>query len=207
MKKIGSLKVAQTMLVNPGDSITPKYVISDTIDENSYEDITSINNFFVVGEAIGYDYDRIRAILRTDYLPIFNTLTFGERQLLVQHYIYPTNITNEEWLTYYTNDQHKTHWIKLADITKRVRDRRWEVCRQVISFDLTKGESLDFYNSTKDYSLEWKDANIPKLLLWLANGTEPLLGIDYTNSGFAQKPYFSTTRRDTCLNILINGIY
>lgn len=154
-----------------------------------------------------YDYIVLRDSLKLHILPNFDTLSLDEKKLLVKYYIYPITFTQTDIDALFTMEEQKINWEILAAISKVARKQRWETCRQKVSFTLSVLESLQFYNDTKGFKGDYEDANLPNLILWLSNGLNNDLGIDYTTNGFAQKTYYTEERKNICLDILINGNY
>jgi len=183
--------------------------VSDNYDfvANSMTDETNTQSLCLLRRDEQYDYIVLRDSLKLHILPNFATLSTEDQKILVSYYIYPPTFTQADIDALFTTDEQKANWELLADISKVARYKRWEACRQKVSFTLTQLESLQFYTDTKSFQGDYIDANLPNLTLWLSNGSYPALGIDYTTNGFAQKSYYTEERKNICLDVLVNGNY
>ena len=85
------------------------------------------------------------------------------------------------------------------------RANRWEKLRVTIAPQVSQLVSLQFYTSTKQFKDDYIDAALPHLTCWLTNTSYAPLGIDYTNNGFAQQSYYTTTFAQLAASILIYG--
>lgn len=186
------------------DNKLPIIIVNDSENHVEYDDISTITNWNVLGELLGKDYiyvrERIRDILTEKTFDVCD----AEEKLIVSKLFLTTP---EQRTTMLTLEEEKKCWDELATAAKASREKRWEVVRRKISFYLTTSEGIDLYTTTRDLSLDYKDANIPSLVCWITNSAMPELGIDYTTTGFAQKPYYTTELRDMIVDILVEGNY
>lgn len=184
----------------------------DVVDDydfsgNTADDMTSLETLFVFYTINRYDYDVLRTTYKTLYVPNWSGLTFDDKQFLVKHYCYPDDISNEEWLSYYTDDEHFINWNHLVDITRDARLSRLFAAFKVLSFYCTKTQTAIIYMTTKQYCVDYYYGNLPHLIYWITNGSYAPLGINFTSSGFAQMSGYSDEIRDKLLTIIINGKY
>lgn len=188
-------------------NINLDYTFVSSIDVTTQIDSTNVATWSSLIKFIGKDYIYMRDFARTVFIPIWGTLSIVDKQMLAQYYLYPVGTTQTEIDSLIPVENQLVSWITLAQLSKDTRDIRWEVARQKVSFYLTDIQSLDLYKSTKEYSNEYRDANIPSLILWINNGSFPPLGIDFTTTGFAQKSYYTAGLRDLLTDIISNGNY
>lgn len=192
---------------NVTDNTNLNYKIVEEIDPALHVDATDVMSWhWCVGTSID-DYIKMRDFAKQVFVPKWNTLTDHEKTHLFLHFVYPTSASKEELDALIPPQDQVPEWIVSATRAKACRERRWEATRRKVSFYLTPQQSMDLYVSVKDYSLDYKDANIPSLIHWIGNTADPSLGIDFTTSGFAQKSYFSSQLRDLMLDVLVNGNY
>jgi hypothetical protein len=192
------------------DYIDNYYEVPDTYDfsGNSADDVTSIETLMVFCEINRYDYDVLRTTYKTLYNPIWSGLTFDDRQLLVKHYCYPPEITQDEWFTYYTDAEHYNNWNTLVIRTRdQSRLIRLFSAFARISYELTTAQTAVIYMTSKVYCIDYYYGNLPHLVLWISNGYYPALGIDFRAHGFAQMDGYSDGLRDRLLDIINNGNY
>ncbi len=175
---------------------------------NTADDVTSIETLYMFYTLNRYDYDVLRTTYKALYNPIWTGLTFEERQFLVKNYCYPTDITNEEWLAYYTDEEHFLNWKELLIITRDdARLLRLFAAFSRISYECTQAQVAVIYLTTRQYCIDYYYGNLPHLVLWISNGTYPALGIDFSSHGFMQMSGYSDGLRDRLLNIIVNGNY
>lgn len=182
------------------------FAVKDTYDfaTELSEDITTVLNcriLFILG---AIDLILYKDLLKQNFVPIWNTLTQDEKLECVRNYNYPAP---EDLSQYYTDAELEQFWSELVVRTKLDRAARFEAARVKVSYQVSPLVSLQFYNDTKAFKDDYIDANIPSLYLWLTNGSYMPLGIDFTNNGFAQKPYYTDFMRDFCIDIFIDGLY
>lgn len=179
------------------------FLISD-VEPTNYEDISSIVNWRSMGESLGKDYIYVRERIREILIEkTFDACDADEKMIVSKLFL----VNHEQRSTILTAEEEKTCWAELTRNSKICREERWEIARQKISFYLTVAEGIDLYSAVKDLSHEYKDANIPSLVCWVTNTAEPAYGIDYTTTGFAQKPYYTSELRDMVVDVLVSGNY
>lgn len=177
----------------------------------NYVDVTSVATWVASLSNLGMvnrDYGYMRDFAKAAFVPIWNTLTFEEKKILVKYYIYPETISAEEWATYYSNSENYLHWNYLAKETRdSVRLARLYAAFSKVSYDFTTNEVAAIYLISKPYCIDYWMANLPHLVLWISNGSLPALGIDFTSNGLAQRSGYTTAKRDALLDIIVNGNY
>lgn len=189
------------------NNINLNYKIVDQLDPSVHIDATNVMSWhWTVGTSID-DYNKMRDFARQVFVPQWDNLTDNEKTLLFIHFVYPTSVSKSELDALIPPHDQVAEWQVAATRAKACREKRWEMTRRKVSYYLTPQQSMDLYISLKDYSLDYKDANIPSLIHWIGNTEDPSLGIDFTTNGFAQKPYYTNQLRDLMLDILVNGNY
>lgn len=183
------------------------YSLQDTLDADLYDDETNVTSWHKVAKFCVVDYIKMREFARQTFVPMWSSLTDLEKTLMIHHFLYPNDMTQQELDTLYPPEDQKLAWQELARDAKACREKRWEEARRRVSYQLPESSSLDLYRTTKSYSLDYKDANDPSLVLWITNGSRPDLGLDFTDSGFAQKSYYTSAARDILVDVLVNGNY
>ena len=63
MFKLGELKVKRVGAVYPGDIVDPPYILTESLDTDKYNDITSVENIATIGKTYA-DYCKRRSILK-----------------------------------------------------------------------------------------------------------------------------------------------
>jgi hypothetical protein len=189
------------------NNIDKNYTLVSSVNTETQDDYTNVMTWVSIVYNCVFDYTKMRDFAKSEFLPNWDNLSLDEKRVLAIHYIYPLTISQQDFDDLITPETQLNVWVKLARDTKTCREKRWEAARRKISFYLTEAQTLDLYLATKDYSVEYKDANIPKLSCWIASSAYAPLGIDFTATGFSQKSYYTTTLRDILLDILINGNY
>lgn len=189
------------------NNIDPNYRIVESIDTSIEDDASTVENWNLLIGRIKDDYIRMRDFAKGKFLADWANLDNSQKYSLLLRHVYPVNTPDQEIYSIISEEDFLSGWIDLAKKSKECRDNRWETARRKISFYLNESESLDMYNTTKNYSLEYKDANIPNLICWIKNSSVPSLGIDFTNNGFQQKSYYSSQLKDILVDIIEKGIY
>lgn len=185
------------------------YAVADDYDFeiNNATEVTSVINLSLFWDKGFMDYIKFRTSIKKNILPIFYECSEADQKTMVSHFIYPDDFTQESIDVFFTDEEQKSNWQFLVATTMEGRKARWEIARQKVSFELTELESLQFYYDVKRYKDDYLDANLPHLVLWLSSGAYPDLGIDFTETGFSSKPYYTDYRRDLVLDIFVNGNY
>lgn len=174
---------------------------------NTADDVTSIETLYSFYSINRFDYEVLRSTYKTLYIPNWTGLTFEDKQFLVKHYCYPDDISDEEWLSYYTNDEHFENWNQLVDMCRDTRLSRLFAAFKALSYYCTKTQTAVIYMTTKEYCVDYYYSNLPHLLYWITNGGYAPLGIDFTNSGFAQFDGYSDELKNKLVEIILNGKY
>src|SRR5574343_621732 len=173
---------------------------------SSAEDVTTLNTLYIFYEYKRYDCGVYRDSLRDNLVQNWNSLSFDDRKECIRAYRYPSDITQSEWDTYFTEQEHEYNWNQVCVNTREsLRLPRLFAAFQKVSYRCTEVQTMLIYLQVKDLCYDYYYANLPHLLLWIQNGSYPALGIDYTNNGFAQMDGYTTTLRDELLDIFING--
>jgi hypothetical protein len=201
------IKYKEEKPIDLTNNVDLNYRLVNEIDPINEDDESNIDTWFKLIGFIQDDYIKMRDFAKTKFIPEWNNLTEDEKYKLLFHHIYPIGMTNSEIYSIISESEFFECWILLAKCSKICRDDRWEKARRKVSFYLNELQSLDLYNSTKNYSLEYKDANIPNLICWIKNSAIPSLGIDFTNDGFAQKPYYTEDLRNLLVSVIEYGNY
>ena len=201
------------------------YIVEDDYDfyGNNADDVTSeeildifnnnVNINYVQGwekliNKNGKDYGYMRDYAKNYFVPSWSGLTFDDRKILIKYFIYPTDISLEEWNSYYSESVNFNNWQTLTQTTRDdVRLKRLYAAFARISYDCTTTQVAVIYLATKPYCIDYWMANLPHLILWITNGSFPALGIDFTTNGFAQMSGYSTDLKNKLLDILVNGNY
>jgi len=171
-------------------------------------DVTSYDTLMYMHMDNQYDYGVFRDSISAILVPQWNTLSFEDRKNCVEHYRYPSDITDQEWYSYFTDEEHETNWnILTAKTRDKVRLLRLFAAFQKISYRMNESQVAVIYMVTKEFCYDYYYANLPHLLLWITNGSYPALGIDFTNNGFAQMNGYTESIRNELLNIFVNGNY
>lgn len=208
--KIASLINTDPIYTELNDCINNYYAVPDTYDfsGNSAYDVTTVTTLYNFYQINVFDYNVLRDNYKNVYVPIWSACTFDDRQFMVSHYCYPPAISIDEWNTYYTEPEFFEFWTSITHKTRdEVRLPRLFAAFNLISYKLTQVQVLLIYETTKAICVDYYYGNTPHLMLWITNSSLPALGIDYTTSGFAQMSGYSTTLRDSLLDILVNGNY
>lgn len=201
------IKFKESRGYNVSLNINMDYALVDVLDTNIHDDVSDVDTWLSIVHYIDEDYIRMRDFAKLTFIPQWSNFTDAQKIGLITHLIYPTSVTQIEIDALISSGDQLKNWVDIARNTKVCREQRWEVARQKVSFYLTDMESLDLYRSTKEYSNEYKDANIPSLIFWINSSAYPPLGIDFTSTGFSQKSYYTTGLRDLLLDIIYNGNY
>lgn len=89
MWKLGKLKIPRTTVTQPGEITNSEYIATENLDTNLYNDITSISNWKVFGEYVGFDYKFIRKRIQ-ELTPVdgdesaWNALSIEDRTTISQ---------------------------------------------------------------------------------------------------------------------------
>jgi hypothetical protein len=185
------------------------YEVNDdyNFESNDATDVTDLSSLGIFKNSLRIDHIKFRDGCRASILPSWSSLTVSEQKELVSHFIYPVDFIQSDIDAIFTMEEQVENWKRLAEFTKIARYNRWEAARKRVSFDLTTLESLLFYQDTKPFKDDYIDANLPYLTLWISNGSYAPLEIDFTTTGFSGKSYYTETRKNICLDILVNGNY
>jgi hypothetical protein len=183
------------------------YSIVDVVDPQQHVDVTDVLTWHKVSKFCRHDYIKMRDFAIATFVPVWNSLSTEDQEILMRHFVYPDSYTQQDIDAVMSQQEQLEAWSDLEVSAKSCREKRWESVRRKVSFFLTAVEGLDLYTTTKDYSLEYKDADTPNLICWATNASISAFGIDFTTNGFAQKPYYTEALRDMVVDILVNGNY
>ena len=205
--KIAKLKTTDIQTTGPG-MLSNYYKVADTHVFTSDEDnVTSFDTLYVFCSGGVFDYGIFRDSIRNILIPQWAELLYADRKKCVQHYRYPTNISQAEFDNYFTAAEHEKNWSVLTTKTRAVRLQRLFAAFQKISYRLPEAQVAVIYMVTKNMCYDYYYANLPHIMLWLQNGSYPALGINYTTNGFAQMAGYSTSLMYELLDIFANGNY
>lgn len=190
------------------DKSTNEYLI---ISDNEYSTNSNLyidrNDYPIYWNKYGYQLSD-SLLVKDNIQRIYNAKNWNSFNLLEKKEICKTlifslssNIYNN-LLTVEEINYAKEFRTKIARID---RANRWEKLRVNIAPQVSQLVSLQFYTSTKQFKDDYIDAALPHLTCWLTNTSYAPLGIDYTNSGFAQQSYYSTSFAQLAASILIYG--
>ena len=205
--RIAKLKTTPLQTTSQGMLDNYYCVPNNHVFTNDEEDVTSVDSLLTLSLAKKFDYGVFRDSLRDILVTDWQAMMFEDRKKCVQHYRYPPDITNEEWLSYFTEKEHERNWSVLCGKTRACRLTRLFAAFQKISFRLPEAQVGTIYMVTKHMCYDYYYANLPHVIFWISNGTYPPLGIDYTNNGFAAYPGFSVSLMYELLDIFVNGNY
>ena len=151
-----------------------------------------------------YDYllvkDNIQRIYGSKSWDSFNLI---EKKEIAKTLIF--SLSSEVYSSVLSSDEINYATEYRTKIARVDRANRWEKLRVTIAPQVSQLVSLQFYTSTKQFKDDYIDAALPHLTCWLTNTSYSPLGIDYTNSGFAQQSYYSTSFAQLAASILIYG--
>ena len=168
--------------------------VSLGIDEEIVKDLQASIELYLIDR---YDLMSLRKFLKTYILPDQDKLTTDEKIELEKLFIYPQNYTfilSEADQKYYQDKLVKDEFI--------VRENRISDCKSIASFYLDRLSCGMLFNDTKDMFRDYIDAELPHVLFWLTDGVYPILGIDFTTTGFSSKSYYSAQIQSEILFIL-----
>lgn len=206
--KIAKLKTTPIYTDNY-EIIDKYYLVNDLYDfiANDADDMTSVSTLLIFRDMNRYDSSVFRDSIRDNIVPNWNSLSFDVKKECVRYYRYPTDISQEEWDSYFTASEHEYNWNVIVNDTRDCRLSRLFAAFQKISYLCTEVQVMMIYLAVKEMCYDYCYANLPHLLLWIQNASYPELGIDYTNAGLANMSGYTTLLRDSLLDILVNGNY
>jgi hypothetical protein len=170
-------------------------------------DVTSFDTLLIFSNSHVFDYQVFRQSLTTNLIPNWANLLYTDRMRCVQHYCYPTNISDDEFNGYFSATQMELNWDMVCVNTRATRLMRLFAAFQKISYMLTTMQVAVIYNTTKQMLVDYYYANLPSILFWIQNQAYPPLGLDFTSSGFQQQSGYSPQLEGMLLDILVNGNY
>lgn len=207
--KIAKLNSSMPGSIIHGINSLDYYLVSNNynFELNNSTDVTSVRMLETFYGASKIEYGVYRDSLKTLFVPNWVNLTFDEKKLCVKEFCYPSDITNEEWLTYYSFSEHESNWLPLVISCREYRQKRLFAAFTKLTYYCTVSQTAVIYMTVKTMCIDYYYGNLPHLVLWISNGSYPALGVDFTNSGFAQASGYTTQLRDSLLDIFINGNY
>ena len=182
-------------------------LVSDSEYSNNSNLYLNRNDYPIYWNKYGYKLsdsllvkDNIQRIYGSKSWDSFNLI---EKKEIAKTLIF--SLSSEVYSSVLSSDEinyAKEYRTKIARVD---RANRWEKLRVTIAPQVSQLVSLQFYTSTKQFKDDYIDAALPHLTCWLTNTSYSPLGIDYTNSGFAQQSYYSTSFAQLAASILIYG--
>lgn len=163
--KIGELKEKQTKVFEPGEIHSPNYVFSINIDLNLYNDISSCNNWHLIGSNI-YDYIYVRTQIKL-YISgtTFDSLSEIDKEIVIKycatdsttiitHYMMQGMSQADATYIYITN---RSVDIKNAaeSCSKRITSPTY--IKYIIMF-LPEETAQQFLDATRNFSLDYQSA-------------------------------------------------
>jgi hypothetical protein len=175
--------------------------IADVVENIGDVDVTCVfglKEFFRVGQI---DYLQYRKYLKDYLLPDWANLPLEDKVEMVNHNVAPTQEDKDALVS---QEQQLMNYVTIVEREVKSRQARWDVSMAKAAFYLFGNDlgRLMMYNDAKVFRNDYIEADLPHLILWLTDGTYPALGIDFTNTGFGSKPYYSEVIKSTCLEIL-----
>lgn len=164
------------------------------VDEEIVMDLQASIELYLIDR---YDLMSLRKFLKTYILPNQDNLLNEEKLELEKLFIYPQNYT-----MMLSSDDQIYYWDKLVKAEYIVREDRISDCKSIASFYLDRLSCGILFNDTKDMFRDYIDAELPHILFQLSDGAYPLLGIDFTTTGFSSKSYYNTQIQSEALFIL-----
>lgn len=197
------VQITSQGIVNNYYAVPDNHVFSDDED-----DVTTIESLRILSTVGVFDYGVFRDSLSSNIVPNWADLTFDDKRNCAKHYRYPSDISQDEWLTYFTEVEHEANWNETVSRTRDdVRLQRLFAAFQKVSYRLTQGQVATVYMTTKNMCYDYYYANLPHLILWITNGAYPAMGINYTNNGFAQMSGYTQSLMLELVDIINNGNY
>lgn len=182
-----------------------EYQITDVLPEGWTKVESVIECIAIIDNHTFKDLVWKRDFLKAEFVPLWGNLINEDRKELVRIYCYPTNITEEEWSSYFTVEVHRDNWAFLVTEERKARTKRWEKMIEEVSYYNTMLENDDLYLTTKVMAEDYKVGKRPHIYYWITNGSLPAYGIDFTTNGFAQKSYYTEEKKNILVDIYING--
>lgn len=198
MLKIGKIINEPTSLAEAGSPIVEYYVISENLDLNLYNDITSNEAWMTIGISF-YDYlfCRKQVMYRTAAIGFAN-LSLEEKKYASEHFA----VSKADRDTVHTEEEQLNNWEVFVQTSQRVRLERWVKAKGYISYHLNPVDSTDMALSTETLSKNFIEYGIESLAIDGVTGIYDWLENDYLN-----KSYYNETYKNNILLILQTGFY
>lgn len=208
--KIGQLNKSPLAVVassDDGTKVDPYYIISETIDENKYIDITSNFSWSTIG--LGhkdYQFVRNQIALRTseigfDYLP-----NIREKEIAAEFFV----VSDDDRVKVYTYSQLEIFWKNYVNNMQKSRMKRWEAVKMLVSFYFSKPDSVNLLMQTKDLSYNYLTYGVESYYLDGIAGLFDYLEGTYSYSAetsFSSFTSWNETIHNKTINIIKYGIY
>jgi hypothetical protein len=196
MLKIGQRIQQQETLITSDTYFDPLHVISETLDETKYTDITSNEAWMSVGVSM-YDYlfCRKQVMYRTAIIG-FSGLTTEEKICASRHFA----VDKPSRDSVHTEQQQMANWNVFVDLSKQIRYERWVKAKAYISYQLSPAESTDLALNTETLSKNFVEYGIEAMSI---DGVEGIY--DWLENTYPTKLYYNSTHKDNIMSILTLG--
>jgi hypothetical protein len=180
------------------------WIISEVL-QNDYADITSIENWNIIGFNLkDYNYVRNQINLILNQIG-FNNLTLNEKKIVSQYFL----VDKQDRDIVLTEEEQIIYWNDLVTNSQDCRFKRWEAAKKYISYNLTPIDSSDLAKSTSILCNDYINYNI---ITKTKDGVSGLFDYlkgeeDYTTNGYPSKTYWTQENQDKIMDILENGNY
>ena len=196
--KIGELKTKRTTLLSDGESYNPEFIVTNNLDTELYNDITSNVNWFRHGiNYYDYLFCRKQIMFRTAIIG-FSSMTQDDK--VVASKVFAVGKSDRD--TVHTENEQINNWDTFVLVSQKTRQQRWGKAKSYISYLLNPIDSTDLALSTETYSKNYIEYGIEALDIDGVNGL-----YDWLNNDFTQKTYYNETYKNNILYILQYGFY
>lgn len=198
MLKIGKIINEPTTLAEAGVQIIPYYVISEVLDTEVYQDITSNENWMNIGISFyDYLYCRKQVMYRTAVIG-FNNLNTPEKECASKNF----SVGKTDRSTVHSESEQLAYWEIFVEKSQKIRLERWVKAKGYISFHLEPVDSTDLAFSTETLSKNFVEYGIESLAI---DGVSGLY--DWLIDVYPTKTYYNETHKNNIMSILMEGYY
>ncbi len=157
-------------------------------------DVTTANSLWEYFRVGVIDYIQFRDYAKQNLLPKFETLSELEKQFLISHSVKPENIaiSFEDYLI-------------VVEMEYKARSERWKKALSVGGHYYFSNNAYQFmmYQDCKAFRNDYIEANLPIILLWLNSAKSVELNVDFTQNGFASKPYYTNELKELLISCFV----
>ena len=198
MLKIGQRIQQIDVLIASDTYVDPLYVVSETLDEAEYIDITSNLAWMTIGLSF-YDYlaCRKQVMYRTAVIG-FGNLSLEEQKVASQYFA----VSKENRDLVHTEAEQMAYWNIFVVNSKNIREERWVKAKGYISYLLSPADSTDMALNTETLSKNFVEYGIESLAIDGVSGI-----YDWLTDVFPTKAYYNETYKNNVLSILQTGTY